>query len=419
MNEAVDAVKSVASEVAAEAVETKTAELKETFEATMTKMAEEAKADRELMQKSIDEVAATNKGIFGIGAPKLNEKQEKLKGIAEEIKTKGLSKTELSMKDFTAGTSTQTLNPSAYNQHSTIYHQPNFKQQIRDVVNTRTSDGGSIVWNRETAEDDNAGPKGRGIAQEQTDKTVTRQEATFKTLANFYTMPEEWLDDIAAFESYISNRLMMDLIDSESRQLLRGTSAANIETDAGNAFNGINMFGNNLIGAALTNTVTNLGDWAGTFSTGAGAAGNATRYDAIVAMASLLQQADYSPTCVILNPFDYNRIALAKSDQGYEFQYGVDPATGMFKTWLSSGIEVVVSNAQTANTATVFDKSSFEYVMREGVAVEFDRNGTDFSSNNISIRAMLRGEVADFLPQGVNTAVLTGANSVVGALNNA
>ena len=118
-----------------------------------------------------------------------------------------------------------------------------------------------------------------------------------------------------------------------------------------------------------------------------------------------------------MNPFDYNILALAKSNQGdYVFRHGTDPGTGKYMTWLNNGAEVVVSNAQAANTFTVFDKSAVEYVMREGIAVEFDRNANDFQTNSISVRAQLRGNLADWLPQGVITGIFETAGANIGTI---
>ncbi len=394
MNEAVESVKTIATETANAAVETKAAELDAKVSKSLEDFALEAKEDRQLMQKSIDELAAQRKSVFGIGGAKVNEKQDTLKSIMSDYKSKGTAQAELSQKTFVAGSSPSTLVPSQYDQAGTIYHNPNFKVQLRDVIQTRTSDGGSIIWNRETAETDSSGAKAFGAAATQTSKTLTRQESTFRTLTNFYTMPEEYMDDIVAFESYISNRLMMDLLDLESRQILNGTGA-------GQQYNGLNTFGTNL------NTDGALGSWANSID-------DATRYDALVAVGSILEQEDFSPGCIVMNPFDYNQIAIQKSTDGdYVFRYGKDPQTGKISTYLNTGAQVVKSNAQAANACTIFDKMSAEYVMREGVAVEFDRNANDFQANNISIRAQLRGNIADWLPLGVKRFTFTGAAGVV------
>ena len=403
--EAAKALKSVAIETATEVAATKSAELEAAVESKFETMAMEAKADRAIMQKSIDELAADRKSSFGIGS-KYTEKQEQLGDIASEMLSKGRVSTELSQKTFVAGSSSSTLVPSQYDQDGKIQHNPNYKMQLRDVLATRTSDGGSIVWNRETAETDSAAPKTFGASQTQTSKTLTRQESTFRTLSNFFTMPEEFLNDIVAFESYISNRLMMDLLDLESRQILSGAGT-------GQNYNGLNTFGTQINSDVL------LGSWANSVGSTADNA-DANRYDAIVALSSILQQSDFNPGCVILNPFDYNQIAITKSADGdYVFRQAVDPGTGAMKTVLNTGLQVVVSNAQAANTFTIVDKMAAEYVMREGVAVEFDRNADDFNTNSVSIRAQLRGNIADWLPQGVVHGTFTGTSGVITLIQGA
>ena len=47
--------------------------------------------------------------------------------------------------------------------------------------------------------------------------------------------------------------------------------------------------------------------------------------------------------------------------------------------------------------------------MREGVNVKFDYNANDFASNNITVRAQLRGALVDYLPNGVKHGAFTGS----------
>lgn len=108
-------------------------------------------------------------------------------------------------------------------------------------------------------------------------------------------------------------------------------------------------------------------------------------------------------------------MTLIKSSQNeYVLSQTVAPDGSYMTTW--NGIQFVKSNAQAAGTYTVLDKSQVEYVMREGVALEFDRNGNDFQSNNISIRAQLRGNLADWNPTAVKVGNFA---TVISALDNA
>lgn len=388
-------VKSFMAEKAVEATEaavTKSAEAIEATKAELNGEVETLKSQNVELQKSIDDLNAKmeSNASFGI-SKKRSEWEEKFASAQDSFKKTGKVTMELDTKTFVPGTSTQTLVPSAYGTENKIYHNPNFKRQLRDVLSSRTEAGGSIIWNRETAEIDSAAPKAFGQAQPQTSKTVTRQESTFRTLMNFYTMPEEYFNDISNFESYISSRLMGDLMDLESRQILSGDGT-------GQNYNGLNTFGVTL------GDDTAIGDWANSIGS---ATVEANRYDAITAVGSILEQEDFTADCVVLNPFDYYQLSLIKANTGEYVLGQALNAQGMPVMQLVNGIEVVKSNAQAAGTFTVFDKMAAEYVMREGISLEFDRNANDFATNSISVRAIIRGNIADWLPQGVKVANFT------------
>ncbi len=405
-------------------IEEKTNEVAVALEAKATELAEalEGKASNETietlkgenitLQKQMDDLE--NRVEKGIAAPSsksaAREEFESKFAAAQEVMKKGGTAT-LDLKTFVAGSSSSTLVPSAYAQEAQVYHNPNFKMQLRDVLTSRSEKGGSIIWNRETAETDSAGVKAFGSAATQTSKTLTRQESTFRTIMNFYTMPEEYFNDISNFESYISNRLMGDLMDAESRQILSGDGT-------GNNFNGLNALGSDLspagasLAAARTAQDTALGAWANSID-------EANRHDAIVAVSSLLEEADFTPGCVILNPFDFNQLSLIKATTGEYVLHQAMAPTGQITHYLSNGLQVIKSNAQTADYFTIFDKSTVEYVMREGVSLEFDRNANDFQTNSISVRAIVRGNIADWLPDGVYVAKFSddSTNFIAGVVN--
>ena len=395
-NEIDSAIATKAADVAkdsANALEAKATELNTEIDSVKSQNVE--------LQKSIDDLKAKMESSTSFGiSKKRNEWEEKFAEAQNTFKKSGKVDMELNTKTFVPGASTNTLVPSAYGTENKIYHLPNYKRQLRDVLSSRTEAGGSIIWNRETAETDNSGSKVISASAAETSKTVTRQESTFKTLMNFYTMPEEYFNDISNFESYISGRLMGDLMDLESRQIIHGDGT-------GANYNGLNTFGTTLGNDAA------FGDWADSIGS---ATVDANRYDAITAVGSVLEQEDFTASCVVVNPFDYYQLALIKANTGeYVLSQALD-ASGNTITQLVNGIEVVKSNAQAAGTFTVFDKMAAEYVMREGISLEFDRNGTDFQTNSISVRAIIRGNVADWLPQGVKVGNFA---TVIGVLQGA
>ena len=395
-NEIDSAIATKAADVAktsADALEAKATELNTEIDSVKSQNVE--------LQKSVDDLNAKleSSASFGI-SKKRNEWEEKFASAQNDFNKSGKVAMELDTKTFVAGTSTNTLVPSAYGTENKIYHNPNYKRQLRDVLSSRSEAGGSIIWNRETAETDASAPKAFSAAAAETSKTVTRQEATFKTLMNFYTMPEEYFNDISNFESYISGRLMGDLMDLESRQIIGGDAT-------GQNYNGLNTFGTTLA------TDGDFGSWADSIGSGTV---DANRYDAITAVGSVLEQEDFTANCVVLNPFDYYQLALIKANTGEYVLGQATDASGASIMQLVNGIEVVKSNAQAAGTFTVFDKMAAEYVMREGISLEFDRNANDFQTNSISVRAIIRGDVADWLPSGVKVGNFA---TVIGVLQGA
>ena len=391
------------------AVETKATEIKTELNETLESLKSDSKENFQSMQKSIDELAAksANTEVFGI-SKKRTEFEESFEKAATDYKSGRTAQMEVSTKTFTPTASSSTLVPSSYNQESAIKYNPNYKVQIRDVISTMTdNENGSIIWNRQTndessnrattgREGDAAAAKAFGAAAAQTTIEMQRQESTFRTLTAFYTMPEEYFNDITRFESFISTRLMGNLMDLESRQLLNGTGS-------GQNFNGINTFGQTI------GTDTLLGGWANSID-------NANRFDAIIALSSILAQEDFAADTVVLNPFDYYQMSLIKttgtaSNGDYVLTTALD-SNGLISTYFN-GLRIVKSNAQAANTFTVIDSQAFEYVVREGVSLEFDRNANDFQTNSISVRAQLRGNIADWLPTAVKVGAFTGTAGVI------
>ena len=397
----IDAAIETKATAATEAAVTKSAEAIEATKAELNTEIDTLKAQNVELQKSHDDLNSKleSSASFSI-SKKRTEWEEKFADAKDKFNKNGKVDMELNTKTFVSGTSTNTLVPSAYGTENKIYHNPNYKRQLRDVLSTRTESGGSIIWNRETAETDAAGTKEKGTSHGQTSKTVTRQESTFQTLMNFYTMPEEYFNDISNFESYISGRLMGDLMDLESRQIIGGSGT-------GFQYNGLNSFGTTLGNDAA------FGDWADSIGS---ATVDANRYDAITAVGSILEQEDFTADCVVVNPFDYYQIALIKANTGeYVLGQALD-AAGNSIMQLVNGIEIVKSNAQAAGTFTVFDKMAAEYVTREGISLEFDRNADNFQTNSISVRAIIRGNIADWLPNGVKVGNFA---TVIGILQGA
>ena len=386
LKNAIDASIEVKATEAIEAAVTKSAEALEAKANEINLEVSTLKEQNETLQKQIDTMKNSAPAIVKNLGTK-SELFEKLAEVKESYKMSGKAEMALDQKTFVA-TDGSAHQPYAYDGNAEIQHDPNYKNRLRAALPTSTSDAaGSFIFNRETAETDSAAPKAKGAAQPQTSKTLQRQEAAFQTMTNLFTIPEEWLDDTARMESYLSRRLMGDLLDVEDRQIIGGNGTAP-------NLNGLNTFGETI------DTDGELGAWADSIA-------GANRYDAITAIASILAQADYMADTVILNPFDYYQLKLIKSTTQ---EYVLGQTKDGYEIF--NGMKFIVNNAQAVNTFTVLDSKSVEYVMREGVNIKFDYNANDFASNNITVRAQLRGALVDYLPNGVKTGTFTGATGV-------
>ena len=404
-NEAVELKKSIdsaietkANEVAtksAEAIEATKAELNE----ALTKATTEANEKAEMLQKSIDDLKEMSTKNFNIGGQKRTELNEKFNDAVSDYHSKGKgvfnikSVEELGMINKTFS-STPGAASAIYGDYrnTDIKFDPNYANRLRNVIPTGAlGSDGSIRFTRELATTDfsNKGPKAKGTAQNAVVQNLEDVHIPVQTLQIFNSIPEEWMDDTAMIESYLSNRLMSELMDTEDEQILRGSGS-------GNNYQGINSNGRAFANAAAITSYVGS-SIAGLFDSSNGA----NLFDVLTAAKAGLANTNYMADCVILNPLDVATLVLAKATTNeYVLQQTVTPAGSVQSFW--NGLKIVETPAQTAGTFTILDsKKATQYWMREGVQIEFDRNGTDFAANSMSIRAKVRGNVTNYLSNGI------------------
>lgn len=383
-------IEAKANEVAsasAEALEAKATEINESIEKATAGL----KAENELLQKQIDEVKMEAKN-FNIGAPKRSEFQEQMRSKADEIaemKRKGEGKVTLDLKTF-SGSAGAASAPYGDERVGQIKYDPNFQNRLRNNLMTgSTSQTGAIRHNFETAETDNSGPKGKGVAATDSQSTITDVHTPIITLFNHYSIANEWLDDVDMVESYLSTRLMGNLMDVEDTQLLNGSGT-------GNNYNGLNTGGRTFADAAAIQAY--VGGLAGDFSS----TNESNLYDVLSAAKAGLANTNFMADTVILNPIDAVRLTLIKaSTREYVLSQTVTPSGA--PQYFFNGMKVVETPAQSQGTFTVLDSKCAQYWMREGTSIEFGLNDDDFASNSVSVRAIIRGAQTIYKSNGIIT----------------
>jgi len=100
---------------------------------------------------------------------------------------------------------------------------------------------------------------------------------------------------------------------------------------------------------------------------------------------------------VILNPKDFWDIYLSKGTDGH-YKYATPTTQAPLSLW---GLSVVVTNTQSAGTATTLDPMSYLLVDRQDAVIEaFEQDSTNVQKNMITIRAEERLTLISFTTSG-------------------
>ena len=180
--------------------------------------------------------------------------------------------------------------------------------------------------------------------------------APIETIAHFMKASEQLLADSPIMARQIDNLLRFGVLQRAEQRVLHGTGALG------------QMKG--LMTSAPSKTPT----------------ATLTPVDRIGEQASLMDAAGWNPTHVVLNRADFFKIISERDSEGrYVVSTPYDSEANT--VW---GLSIVISPAQTAGQALVFDASQTMLLDRESVRVEAGRVDDDFVSNVVAIRAEAR-----------------------------
>ena len=378
---------------ATEATEAAVAKSAEAIEAVKTELAEKSSETNELLQKQVDDLKAEVKS-FNINTKNskpmtfqgqvlnaLNEKKDELaafknkeiNGVSLDLKTLGYGAGD-------AGVTGVADSKVPYEDRvGAIKFDPHFKRRIRNYMPTGSSSGDSVRYNVQGADSNPAAVKAHAAAFGNWDANIENKSATMETYGAFIKLAEEQLDDVLGLNSYITSQLMAYTMDTEDAQILLGTGASN-------QFNGIHTEGTTFAATRVVGATANV-------------------YDVLEDSWAQLAANNYEAGCIVLHPNQFSALRSLKSTQGEyilgQLQQGLVPT--LF------GAEIVVNPAIGNDNFVVFDKMATQLWMREGITVQFERDGTDFSTNQITARAKGRANVTNYLPAGIIKGAVTTA----------
>lgn len=261
---------------------------------------------------------------------------------------------------------------------------------IADLIPSGTTQNTSVSYVIESAFQDLTATVSEKGTKPQLDLTLSRRQDNVTKIANVAKITDEMFQDLPAFESYLSNRMIFGVQRVEENQLLNGNGTAP-----------------NLQG------ILNRSGLATTVTTAAGLTAMKAMVGIYNQITALRAVSFVEPDAIVIHPTDWQTIRLGVD--GQQQFYGGGPFTGAYGQPAPSnlsnlwGLKAVITTAIAQGTVLVggFAESA-QIFRRQGVSVQMtDSNVDDFINNLITLRAEERLALAVYRPAGFGKVVLT------------
>lgn len=269
------------------------------------------------------------------------------------------------------------------------------KLVVADLMAQGATDSNQISYVKETSFNNNAAGTAEAAAYPQSDDTIGRVSEQVGKISHFMKTTDELIQDAAAYQSFLQNRLVFGVRLKEDSELLYGAGYPSVP--------GLLSSGRT---SSFQSNIT-IG------STAAGAAPSGVIDDVYKQITAIRFNAFVEPDAVLVNPTDWQNIRLAKDANGQYYAGG--PFTGAYGNGGFSnvdalwGLRVVITPAVTAGTMVVGGFQECAQVFRrQGVTVEMtNSNSTDFENGLVTVRAEERLALAVYRPGGFGTITVT------------
>jgi HK97 family phage major capsid protein len=250
------------------------------------------------------------------------------------------------------------------------YEQP----RIRDLLNVQRPDSPTIEWVVETGFTNNAAP----VAEVINDPTLKPESAialdiesaTAKTIAHWIPITRAALNDVAQIRAYIDTRLLLGLELVEEAQFLYGSGLSNNQQ------------------GFLTHPDRQQYSIA--------SVPGQTKIDAIRRAMTLSRVAQYPVTGIVMNPFDWEDIELAKGSDGHYIWINITVG-GEMRMFRVPVVDTTAILEGTALTGA-FGLAAMLWDLEQG-NVRVGEPGNYFLQNKVAILAEERVLLTIFRPE--------------------
>ena len=265
---------------------------------------------------------------------------------------------------------------------------------VGSLFSQGTTDSPIVSYVKQSAETIGAAATAEKGAKPQADFTLARVNEQVGKIAVVAKLTDEMLQDAAQVETFLTNRLIGQVIREEENEVLNGTGYP--------ALNGV------LGRSGLATSIS-----AGTTGT---LADPSKLVDAIFKQVTAIRTTAFvEPDAIVINPTDWQYIRLARDANGQYYAGG--PFTGAYGNPQPSnvdmlwGLKVVTSPRIASGTVLVggFAEGG-QLFKRQGITVEMtNSNEDDFKNNLIAVRAETRSALAVYRPGAFGKVTITWA----------
>ena len=244
------------------------------------------------------------------------------------------------------------------------------RAMIQDVIRRRRFAGAYVSWADYANNEGGAGTQTEGGAKTQADFELVESTMKMQTLNSYITVSRQALADVPYIVDSINTELM-DLVNLRVEdQVLTGAGT------------GTNLKGIQTYATAWTATgyLVDL-------------VVSPTIYDVVINGIAQVSAANHYPTHVIMNPIDVAKmLSTSRATDGVYLNpsFIASGSSLVGRVGYIQGVEILSTNACTANKLYVIDATKCNFAIREEMNIQMGLNSDNFTKNLVTILAEIR-----------------------------